>query len=355
MSSSPAARLTITDVAFGGNGVARHDGKVWFVPFTIAGETVTAEVVRSKKNFVEADLAGVEEASPDRVEPRCPYFGRCGGCAYQHIAYAKQLEIKAAQVEQTLHRVGKLAEVPMRPIVASPQEYAYRNRIRVHVREGRAGFYEHGSHALIEIAECPISSAEVNAELQRLRSAGARDGDYTLSTRHGEAFFEQTNDLVAQELLRVMREATSPGGALLVDAYCGAGFFAHQLADRFLRVIGVEQNAAAVAHARRTAAPNESYIAADVSEHLGEILGSHEPDATTVILDPPAIGIAPRVGDLLLGARPARIIYVSCNPATLARDLGLLCRGAYRVEAVTPLDMFPQTAEIEVVACLVRA
>src|SRR5687767_7271268 len=112
---APQLDLEIHDVAFGGKGVARHEGKVYFVPFTIPGETVTARVVRQKKNFAEADLVAVETPSPDRVEPPCPYFTRCGGCSYQHIAYERQLALKSAQVEQTLRRVGKLAEVPMRP------------------------------------------------------------------------------------------------------------------------------------------------------------------------------------------------------------------------------------------------
>src|SRR4051812_6133063 len=156
------SNLTVHDVAFGGAGVARHEGKVYFVPFTIPGETVTAQVVRDKKKFAEAELVSIETASPQRVEPRCRYFGRCGGCAYQHMAYEEQIRLKHAQVEQTLRRVGKLAEVPMRPIVASPQPYEYRNRIRVHVMAGVIGFYAHESQALIDIAECPISSPEVN-------------------------------------------------------------------------------------------------------------------------------------------------------------------------------------------------
>ena len=115
--------LHIQDVAFGGKGVARHEGKVVFVPFVIPGEVVTGKVLREKKKFAEAELVSIETPSPDRVEPPCPYFGRCGGCAYQHMTYERQLALKSAQVEQTLRRVGRLAEVPMRPIVSAPQPY----------------------------------------------------------------------------------------------------------------------------------------------------------------------------------------------------------------------------------------
>jgi len=352
-SPSSEVSLTITDVGFGGKGVARHAGKVFFLPFTIAGETVTARPVRSKKSFVEADLISVDQPSPDRVTPECPYFGRCGGCAYQHIRYSRQLEIKANQVEQTLRRVGRLEHVPMRPIVASPNEYRYRNRIRVHVEGGKAGFYAHASHELIDIAACSIAAPEVNEALQRLRGAAVRDGDYTLWGRDRSAFFEQTNDAVAAELVRVARESVRREQALLVDAYCGAGFFAKRLGDLFPEIIGIEENEHAVEQARRTAADHERYIAGDVSAFLNEVLAAHDPGKTTVLLDPPAAGISPRTSDILLSVRPSEIVYVSCDPATLARDLGQICRSSYRLEAVTPVDMFPQTAEIEVVAHLV--
>ncbi len=345
--------LTISDLAFGGKGVARHEGKVFFVPFTIPGETVTVRVTREKKKFAEAELLSVEAPSPDRVEPGCPYFGHCGGCAYQHLAYPAQLAAKASQVEQTLRRVGRLEHVPMHPIVASPKDYAYRNRIRVHVAGGRAGFYAQGSNELIDIAVCPIAEPGVNEALTGLRAAFVRDGDYVLRARERGPYFEQTNDAVAAALLELVRGSVRRGQALLFDGYCGAGFFARHLADLFENVIGIEANAFAIEQARKVALPHERYITGDVAEHLGEILSAHDAARTTVILDPPAAGISTRVIDLLLGGGPSEILYVSCDPATLARDLGALCRSTYRLESVTPLDMFPQTAEVEVLAHLV--
>jgi 23S rRNA (uracil1939-C5)-methyltransferase len=344
-------QLTISDVAFGGSGVARTEGKVVFVPFTIPGETVTARVVRQKKSFAEAELMQIEDPSPDRVEPRCPYFGRCGGCNYQHIAYERQLQIKAAQVEQTLRRVGRLEAVPMQPIIGSPKDYEYRNRIRVHVAGGVIGFYAHGAHALVDIDHCPISSPEVNKALRNLRNSPIYDGDYSLRAKGGGPFFEQTNPAVAQLLAELVERTLAHGGSLLVDAYCGAGLFAKQLVPHFEKVIGIEENEHAVELARRGATEHEHYIAGDVALHLGEILSAHEPTRTSVVLDPPATGISARTSDILIGAHPSEIVYVSCNPATLARDLATLCR-TYQLVAVTPLDMFPQTAEIEVVAHL---
>ena len=153
-------------------------------------------------------------------------------------------------------------------------------------------------------------------------------------------------------LVEAVRSAVR-GKAVLVDAYCGAGLFARALAGRFEKLIGIEANVAAVESARRSAQAHESYIAGEVSAHLGEVLALHDPAQTTLLLDPPTEGLAPRVCDLVLAAHPAELIYVSCNPATLARDLAALV-GSYELLAVTPLDMFPQTAEIELVAHLVR-
>jgi len=350
MASSTTLTLDIQDLAFGGKGVARSEGKVYFVPFTIPGEKVVARVTRQKKNFAEADLVSVAIPSPDRVAPPCPYFERCGGCSYQHIGYERQLEFKAAQVEQTLRRVGRLAEVPMRPVVAAPAPYGYRNRIRVHSAGGITGFYAHDARALVDVEQCLLAVPEVNQALARLRRTPVREGDYSLRAPGGGPYFEQTNPEVTALLVETVRACAS-GSGTLVDAYCGAGLFARALADRFAKVVGIEANSAAIDSARRQAQPHESYIAGEVSLHLGDVLSQHPAAETTVLLDPPSEGLAARVCDLLIGAAPAEIIYVSCNPGTLARDLALL-GNAYELKSVTPLDMFPQTAEIEVVAYL---
>src|SRR2546426_1290961 len=187
--------LKIEDVAFGGKGVGRESGKAVFVPYTIEGETVSAEIVREKKQFAEAEFVEVKQASPDRVEPQCPYFGRCGGCAYQHISYEHQLAIKWRQVRDALQRIGKLKDAPMRPIIPSPEQYGYRNRITVHAQEGVVGFFRRNSNRLIDIERCPISRDEVNRALAELRSQSqVRDEHYTLRVSSGPRVFSQTND-----------------------------------------------------------------------------------------------------------------------------------------------------------------
>src|SRR6478672_3310486 len=193
--------LEIDDIAFGGKGVGRESGKAVFVPYTIEGETVSAEIVREKKQFAEADLVEVKERSPDRVEPQCPYFGRCGGCAYQHISYEHQLAIKWRQVRDALQRIGKLRAVPMRPIIASPEQYAYRDRITVHAQDGMIGFFRRDSHRLIDIERCPISRDEVNRALAEVREQKyVRDGHYTFRAASEPRVFSQINDEVAQAL-----------------------------------------------------------------------------------------------------------------------------------------------------------
>lgn len=344
--------LTIEDIAFGGKGVARHEGKVIFIPFTISGEVVDAEVTRSKKRFAEAELVSVEKSSPFRVQPGCVYYQRCGGCTYQHIAYQEQLAIKSRQVEQTLLRVGRLKEVPMRPIIPSPKHYGYRNRIRVHVAGGETGFYARESSNLLDIESCPIAAPAVNVALSNLRSKALPEGDYTVTEGGKGSYFRQTNEEVAAAMLAHVRSLLTNSRKNLIDAYCGAGFFAKGLCDRFEQVIGIEENAFAVEAARHSAGSKETYIAGDVAEKLLGAFSGLQADSTVLIIDPPAAGVTEQVASAILEFKPAEIVYVSCNPATLARDLTTLLPN-YRILSVTPCDMFPQTAEIEVVVHLV--
>src|SRR5438093_699720 len=342
--------LKIEDIAFGGKGVGRAQGKAVFVPYTIEGELVSAEVVREKKQFAEAELVEVKESSPHRVEPQCPYFGRCGGCTYQHVDYEHQLAIKWRHVRDALQRIGKLKDIPMRPIIPSPRQYAYRNRITVHAQDGVIGFFRRDSHRLIDIERCPISRDEVNHALAELREQSrVRDGHYTLRAASERRVFSQTNDAVADALRDLIADLVPPNQELLIDAYCGAGFFAKALLDKFERVIGIDWDRFAIASANENASEKETYIAGDVETELLIPLDSRR--STTLIVDPPATGLSAGVRKALVDLAPATVIYVSCNPPTLARDLRDL-QNNFTIESVTPLDMFPQTAEIEVVVHL---
>jgi 23S rRNA (uracil1939-C5)-methyltransferase len=367
--------LIIEDIAFGGKGVGREQGKAIFVPYTIEGEKVSAEVVREKKQYAEAELTDVKESSPHRVEPRCRYFGRCGGCTYQHIAYEHQLAIKWRQVRDVLQRIGKFKDIPLRPIIPSPEQYGYRNRITVHAQDSVIGFFRRDSHRLIDIEHCPISSEEVNRALAELRAQPrVRDGHYTLRASSGVRVFSQTNDQVANALHDLIVDLVTPDQQLLIDAYCGAGFFAKALLDKFERVIGIDWDKFAIEAARENATAKETYVADDVEVQLQEVEAVHlnrpprkdehardgrlrsiaptfERERTVLIVDPPATGLSANVRKAIVDLAPATLIYISCNPPTLARDLREL-QHKFVIDSVTPFDMFPQTAEIEVATSL---
>jgi tRNA/tmRNA/rRNA uracil-C5-methylase (TrmA/RlmC/RlmD family) len=345
--------LKIEDIAFGGKGVGRENGKAVFVPFTIDGEIISAQIAREKKQFAEAELVDLKTESPHRVEPECPYFGRCGGCAYQHIAYEHQLAIKWRQVRDVLQRIAKLKDVPMRPIVPSPVSYAYRNRITLHAQDGVIGFFRRDSHRLIDIERCPIAMDEVNRALADLRASRVRDGHYTLRAVSGPRIFAQANDAVANALRDLISQIVPGGQDLLIDAFCGAGFFAKALLDKFQRIIGIDWDKFAIATAKENATPKETYIAGDIEKELKAanltVLNGQVSKRTTLIVDPPATGLTPNVRQAIVDLAPGTLVYVSCNPPTLARDLSEL-QQRFDIKSVTPLDMFPQTAEIEVVA-----
>jgi 23S rRNA (uracil1939-C5)-methyltransferase len=360
--------LRIEDVAFGGKGIAREHGKAVFVPYTIEGELVSAEIVREKKQFGEAELVEVKQSSSHRVRPECPYFGRCGGCAYQHIDYQHQLAIKWRQVRDALQRIGKLKDVPMRPIIPPPSQYAYRNRITVHAQDSVIGFFRRDSHRLIDVERCPISRDEVNRALAELREQRhVRDGHYTLRASSEPRVFSQVNDQVAQLLRNLIVDLVPANQQLLIDAHCGAGFFAKTLLDKFERVIGIDWDRFAIAAAKENATEKETYIAGDVESELQKVGAVHlnRPTRgndtldgrlrsiapTTIIVDPPATGLTEGVRKAITDLAPETLIYVSCNPPTLARDLKDL-QDRFAINSITPLDMFPQTAAIEVVAHL---
>jgi 23S rRNA (uracil1939-C5)-methyltransferase len=364
--------LKIEDVAFGGKGVGRENGKAVFVPFTIDGEMISAQITREKKQFAEAEVVDLQERSPHRVNPECPYFGRCGGCSYQHIDYEHQLAIKWRQVRDVLQRIGKFKDIPMRPIIPSPISYAYRNRITVHAQDGVIGFFRRDSHRLIDIERCPISLDEVNQALTELRARAPRDGHYTLRAQSGPRVFSQANDAVANALRDLIARLIPGDQELLIDAYCGAGFFAKRLLEKFERIIGIDWDKFAIEAARQNATAKETYIAGDIEDELsralavaaplapgaahgrlGSIAPTFQADAmrTTVIVDPPATGLTAKTRRAIADLAPGTFIYVSCNPPTLARDLAEL-QQSFTIDSVTPLDMFPQTAEIEVVVHL---
>ena len=373
MNLSPATTvfLTIEDIAFGGEGVGRVDDFVVFVPFVLVGEVVEAEITEVKRNFARARLIRVTQPSPERVEPACRYFAACGGCQYQHIAYETQLRIKHKQIADLFHRIGGVRADVVAPVVPCPQPYGYRNRIMIRSQWNKPaqklniGFIRWDGGLVEDIEECQIAEPALNEQIKHVRAHPPPKGGIKVVLRippegwdvPPDSFF-QNNFFLLPKLVETVRDLVLQGGARhLVDLYCGVGFFGIELADAVESFVGVEYDQRAIKAARRNAAArnrtNGEFVAATVEEALPELLKRFSPQTSTVLLDPPRKGCLPPTLHLLRRERPAQITYVSCHPATMARDLNILCRdGVFDVVRVLPLDMFPQTQHVECVADL---
>jgi tRNA/tmRNA/rRNA uracil-C5-methylase (TrmA/RlmC/RlmD family) len=363
--------LTIHDIAFGGEGVGRADDFVIFVPFVLVGEIVEAEITEVKKNFARAKLLSIEKPSPERVKPECRYFGACGGCQYQHIDYATQLRLKHKQISDLFERIGKVSRAAIAPVIPCPQPYSYRNRIMIRSQWNKPeqklniGFVRGDCGLVEDIEGCKIAERAINEQIKHIRANPPPKGGIKVVLRippenwdvPPDSFF-QTNFFLLPKLVETVRGILRDGGAEhLVDLYCGVGFFGIELADAVESFVGAELDKLAIKSARRNAESrkirNGEFIAAAVEEVLPELLQKFSPEKTTVILDPPRKGCWPQTLQLLRESRPAQVIYVSCHPATMARDLNALCGdGVFELARVQPLDMFPQTQHVECVADL---
>jgi len=306
--------IEINDIGFGGRGVGRIGGIACFVPGVIECERVRVKIAKVKSRMMEAWLLEVLEHSEHRIAAPCPVFLKCGGCAYQHIDYSHQLRIKENQLREALRRLGGLVDPPVSSMLPSPEPYGYRNRITVHIREGQAGFFAQGSNRVVPVSKCLIASGEVDLGFQDLLKSRPHDGDYLIGEKKRYGGFRQVNNAVAEILKKTVREAVRPAGEanpireLLVDAYCGAGFFAHELQGLFTKVIGIERSIASVAMASRQAADNEEYLAGDVEQMLGRALAAAPSEGTILLLDPPSEGLADLATETILQTPPARSV-----------------------------------------------
>lgn len=340
--------LTIESLAFGGDGVARHEGKVWFIPFAIPGEKVQAEKVSEEKKFGRAKIVEILEKSPHRIESSCTVFGECGGCQYQHMTYEEELRWKTRQVVETLQRVGKLTNPPVSTIVASPKPYGYRNRIVLHRQNGVWGFRGVNPRELVPIQNCPIASETVNQELTEFLKSPDQKLDH-VSLRDPKlppSGFHQTNADLAQGLIDAVMTFCPEKGDSLVEGFCGGGFFTQSLHTRFETVYAIEKDERLLLDADRLKLPNVRWIHDSVEACLQEAL--QESEATTVVMDPPRDGLVGGITQILNRSQATDLVYVSCNPATLARDARDLTE-AFELVAVQPLDLFPRTSHIECV------
>jgi 23S rRNA (uracil1939-C5)-methyltransferase len=443
--------LTIDDLAFGGEGVGRADGYVVFVPGGLPGDRLRVRLVQVRSRFGRGVIDAVEQPSPQRVEAPCPYFGRCGGCRLQHMAYRAQLAYKAKQVVDALERLGGLKGIEVRPIMGAMETFGYRNKMEFTVARGAGGPVVVGLHeadrydSVLDIERCLLQSDRMNALLGEaraffsergltvyeqesgeglLRFLMLREGTHTgelmanvvtsapavselaplaqrLQARDpgttsvvmnvnpkkasvavgveehllggrdhireevgGLAFqvsansFFQTNTRQAERLFElVIDSAGLTGTETVYDLYSGTGAISLLLARRARWVYGIEVAQAAVDDAGVNAAVNRitncTFVCGEVRFALPSLIAKGV-TAEVVVADPPRAGFHPKALYALITLGARRIVYVSCNPTTLARDLGELVRGGYRLEWVQPVDMFPHTPHIEAVARLER-
>ncbi len=411
----PELELDLDAMAYGGEAIGRFDGQVVFVPYALPGERVRVAVERAKKGYSRTRLLDVLRRAPDRVPAPCPYFGACGGCQYQHVRYPAQLEFKRAVVVEQLQRIGGFADPDalVRPTLGMVTPWEYRNHARFSLgrRYGELGFTRKETHRLLRIDYCWLMVPQINRALEILqrRCLGLATHQVTIrySPRTGQLLvqpaipevpeLETGQPFLEEELLgqrfRVAPSAffqinTRPESRALpasidapwiaerqgtwsmaellaltvldrlgpaplrrvVDAYCGVGTFAVLLAERAAEVVGIEESPAAVRDARHNARdlPNVRFEEGKTEEVLPRLEGPVD----AVVLDPARVGCHPAVLEALLALRPPRVVYVSCDPATLARDLKILVAGGYDLRSVEPLDLFPQTYHVESVSLL---
>lgn len=382
--------LTIDNLSNQGHGVGRVDGWVVFVPYTLPGERVRARIYRNEKNCSMADLVEVLIPSPQRVHPLCPVYGYCGGCQYQHLEYQAQLEWKTAQVADLLRLQAGL-ELPVQPAIASPQIYGYRSKITPHFHKpkdakvGNIGFLRVGSRSEVcDVKQCPIAMGELNEALPVVRkavhqAAAQYKRGATLLMRVSEGSVITNNNAVCTEKVGsltfnflagdffqnnpyilpaftgyVARQACAEGARYLVDAYCGSGLFALTLAPHFEKVLGVEVSETSADWARANARSNgiqhASFLAASAEAIFEQV--DFPAEESAVVIDPPRKGCDMAFLNQLFAFGPARVVYVSCNPATQIRDLAEFDKAGYEVVEVQPFDLFPQTKHLECVATL---
>lgn len=402
MENQESITVTIEDVAFGGNGVARHNKQVVFVPQTLTGEKVDIALVEDKKKFLRGKVTQIVEKSPFRQEPPCPYFGPCQGCVYQHSTYEHQLALKKKQVEDLLRRIGKIESLPEVKVVGSNTPFGFRNKIKMHLRkkenEWVVGFIGEDNNSIIDIETCAIAHPAINARLKILRAEVAKEkenfegvwiartnsqgkekdfffdkGEEKLESLplikeeiRGKSFlspfdsFFQTNHEMLESLVREVEAALNLSKEkIFVDAYSGVGLFTLLFASKAKQAIGIEQDQRAIGCARKNQeilhVKNSRFILGTVEEQLKIALEKNRAEAITLLLDPPRKGCHPNVLQAIAQHRNIQeIIYVSCNPATLARDLKELVGEGYRLKSVALVDMFPQTAHIEIVCALYK-
>jgi len=411
MSSSSSYEITLSGLVYGGDAIGRlPDGRAIFVPYAMPGETVRGSIVEEKPRHVHARLEEILVPSADRIAPRCRHFGVCGGCHYQHMPYAYQTDAKTAILVDQLKRIGKLTDVPILPIVTSPDPWNYRNYVQFHLTsEGKMGYSRAGSNEIIPIVECflplppldeiwPLLNFEPGTDIERigLRLGDEQDVQITLvglsdsipeltveelnaSVVHiandsrivlagsdctylkvsGRQFrisagsFFQVNIPVAEKMIdAVLSELPVGKHMTILEVYSGVGLFSAFLANRDVKLVAVESSVSACEDFIYNL---DEFDNVELYEAPAEIvIPSLDIKMEIILVDPPRAGLLRPVMQGILKMNPNKIIYISCDPATLARDSHYLAEGGYELSSVIPFDMFPQTYHIESISTWIR-
>jgi len=371
-----ALELRIEKLVAGGDGLAFLDGKAVFVPLTLPGERVLASITTGRKDYAQARLIEVLDPSPDRIEPPCPIFGECGGCNLQHLAYDRQVAAKVSIVAEAFARTGRIQTGDIQALPSLP--FAYRNRMQLHfTAQRRLGLMKRSSSELVEAPSCMVALMPIQKWMEE--RAGTRrafeeleayvlgkdrfvvfgygdevwiEGEKGLvdvvvageSIRFHIRDFFQSNLHLLEQFLPEALEGLS--GLRAADLYCGVGIFGRFLSSAFQHLVCVEQNPHALELARINAAgeANEFFALPVEAWVKGE---SAQVTFDLVLVDPPRAGLGASVREWLLRARPRTIVYVSCDPVTLARDSGELVRGGYEMTRLKVYDFYPQTSHVE--------
>lgn len=398
MRTGEKIQVRIDDVAFGGDGVARVGDFVLFVPYSVDGDEIEVEIIDLKKTYGRGRIVGMMNPSPYRVLPLCPYYGLCGGCMMQHISYTHQLELKKHQIEESFRRIAKIQAPPIREVIASPRPFGWRGKAEFHfsAAEGKmkTGFMAPQSNRIIEVEKCLIVDDSINSKytkLQREMNDGlavptgdrlivwaddtqgeptdvflgeGKPPDITRIVKEkrlnvpGRGFFQANRFLLEKLIEEALSLAALTGGETVFDLYSGAGLFALFLGEKAGRLFCVEGDSEAVRCARinmdRYGLAEAKCYPGNVSSILNGHFAGRLMKADVALLDPPRDGCGGKVIDALSALHPKRLVYISCNPATQARDIKGFLEKGYTLELIQPIDMFPQTPHVESIALLTR-
>jgi tRNA/tmRNA/rRNA uracil-C5-methylase (TrmA/RlmC/RlmD family) len=391
--------LEIIDVSYGGRGVGRLDNCVYFVPDVLKGETIKAKVTKRKKRFAEAELIEILTPAPERITPACPLSDICPGCAYQHVAYEKEVDIKQQQLINLLQRLGHADTTGVKAPAKAPFDNGYRNKITLHAdtsgEKTILGYIGKDNKTVFDVPECHLAHPKICEKLTFLRSnvnfMKSLEQDMTVTLRYTEQngvlfwknrksneqrvfeksilgtmrvplagfsqVYPEVSDMVIQDIMDKLQKIEPE---FVIDVYCGAGIFALAASSCGVpAILGIDSNSLSIRAAQRNSAKlgldRIEFIRASADRVISKALAAVNAQKTTVILDPPRRGLSNQVTTTLQKVKPINIIYVSCSPDTLSRDIAMFAEAGYILKEAQVFDMFPRTAKFETITWLTRA